>query len=207
MCIDYRNLNDCTEDASHPIPNISEMLRRIGAHKAKVFAVLDLTQGYHQAPLTLKARVYTAFILFCGVYQFTRLPFGPKRAPSYFQQTMATVVLAGLIYYICEMYIDDCNVFGKDIDELVDRLRQVFERFRKHKIFLKPNKCFLGYAEIDYVGKVLSAEGLKMSQEKIRHVLDFPKPTISKQLKSFLGLVNYFHDFIRNASGVLYPLH
>jgi hypothetical protein len=98
ICIDFRNLNDCTEDASWPIPNITEMLRRIGTHKATVFAVLDLTQGYHQAPLTLAARVCTAFILFCGVCQFTRLPFGPKRAPFYFQQTMATVVLAGLIY-------------------------------------------------------------------------------------------------------------
>jgi hypothetical protein len=85
------------------------------SHKAKTFAVLDLTQGYHQAPLTLAARVYTAFILSCGVYQFTRLTFGPKRAPSYFQQTMATVVLAGLIYIICEMYIPSsayCRVFG-----------------------------------------------------------------------------------------------
>jgi hypothetical protein len=62
MCIDFCNLNDCTEDASWPIPNITEMLRRIGAHKAKVFAVLDLTQSYHQAPLTLAARVYTAFM-------------------------------------------------------------------------------------------------------------------------------------------------
>jgi hypothetical protein len=114
MCIDFRNLNDCT---SWPIPHITEMLRRIGSLKAKIFAVLDLTQGYHQAQLTHAARVYTAFILFCGVYQFTRLPFGPKRAPSYFQQTMATVVLAGLIYIICEMYIDDCKVFAKNIDE------------------------------------------------------------------------------------------
>ena len=66
MCIDFRNLNSCTEEKSHPIPHIGEMLRRIGAHKAKVFAVLDLTQGYHQAPLTLAARAYTAFILFCN---------------------------------------------------------------------------------------------------------------------------------------------
>ena len=83
------------------------------------------------------------------------------------------------------MYIDDCNVFGKDIDKLISRLRLVFERFRKHKIFLKPNKCYLGYAEIDYVGKVLSADGHRMSQEKIRNVLDFPKPVLYKQLKSF----------------------
>ena len=67
MCIDFRNLNNCTEDKSHPTPHIGEMLRRIDTHKAKVFAVLDLTQGYHQAPLTLAARAYTALILFCGV--------------------------------------------------------------------------------------------------------------------------------------------
>jgi hypothetical protein len=91
MCIDYRNLNDCTPDASWPIPNIAEMLRRI---KPKIFGTMDLTQGYHQAPITLATRAYTSFILFYGVYHFTRLPFGPKRAPSYFQQVMATVVLA-----------------------------------------------------------------------------------------------------------------
>ena len=64
------------------------------------------------------------------------------------------------------MYIDDCNVFGEDIDELISRLRLVFERFIIHNIFLKPNKCYVGYAEIDYDGKVLSADGLRMSQEK-----------------------------------------
>jgi RNase H-like domain found in reverse transcriptase len=97
--------------------------------------------------------------------------------------------------------------FAKDIGELVVRLRLIFERFRKHNIFVKANKCFLGYAEFDYVGKVLSSEGLKMSQERIRQVLDFPKSEISKQLKKVLGLVNYFHDFIRNSSTIMYPLH
>ena len=93
---------------------------------------MDLTQGYHQAPLTLSTRAYTSFILFCGVNQFTRLPFGPKRAPSYFKQIMSTVVLAVLIYIACEMYIDDCNVFGKDTNQFIDRLHQVSLRFRKY---------------------------------------------------------------------------
>ena len=83
MCIDYRALNDCTADASWPIPNIAEMVRRIGSQKPKVFEIMDLTQGYHQAPLTLATRAYTAFITLSGVYQFTRLHFGPKRARSY----------------------------------------------------------------------------------------------------------------------------
>ena len=110
----------------------------------------------------------------CVVYQFTRLPFGPKRAPSYFQQVMATVVLAGLFYITCEMYIDDCNVFGKDTAEFINRLRGVFLRFRIHKLFLKAKKCYFGYAEIDFVGKVLSGKGLQMSQTKIRSFLDLP---------------------------------
>ena len=140
---------------------------------------MDLTQGYRQAPITLATRAYTSFVLFCGVHQFTRLPFGPKRAPSYFQQVMATVVLAGLIYIACEMYKDDCNVFGKDTTEFINRLRGVFLRYRIHKLFLKDKKCYFGYAEIDFVGKVLSEKGLQMSETKIRSVLDFPKPIIA----------------------------
>ena len=75
------------------IPNIAEMLKRIGSQKPKIFGIMDLTQGYHQAPSTFATRAYTAFITFSGVHQFTRLPFGPKGAPSYFQVIMTTVVL------------------------------------------------------------------------------------------------------------------
>ena len=99
---------------------------------------------------------------------------------------MATVVLAGLIYITCEMYIDDCNVFGKNTTEFINRLRGVFLRLRTHKLFLKAKKCFFGHADIDFVGKVLSEKGLQMSQAKIRSVLEFSKPVIAKQLKSFL---------------------
>ena len=74
------------------------------------------------------------------MYQFTRLPFGPKRAPSYLQQVMATFVLAGLMHFICEMYIDDCNVFGKDTDQLICRLIEVFLRFRRYRLFLEAKK-------------------------------------------------------------------
>ena len=78
MCIDYRALDDCTPDASWPIPNIAEMLRRIGSRKPKIFGIMDLTQGYHQAPLSDTTKAYTAFITSPGVYEFTRLPFSPK---------------------------------------------------------------------------------------------------------------------------------
>jgi hypothetical protein len=92
------------EQMSWPLHEIKESFNRIGAQKPKIFGLMDFTQGFRQAPLTLTTRVYTAFIVFCGIYQFTRLPFGLKGAPSYFQQTIATVVLAGLFYFTCEVY-------------------------------------------------------------------------------------------------------
>ena len=79
FCVDYRALNDATDSASWPIPNIANLLSRLGCAKADIFGVMDLTSGYHQAPITLACRIFTAFITFAGVYQFTRLPFGPKR--------------------------------------------------------------------------------------------------------------------------------
>ena len=93
MCINYIALNACTPYVSFPIPNIRQLFFRMGTKKPTIFGVMDLTQGYHQAPLTFATRVFTAFITFCEIYQFTRLLFGLKQAPSYFQEMMATIVL------------------------------------------------------------------------------------------------------------------
>jgi hypothetical protein len=207
FCADYRAMNDATASASWPIPNIKQMLARLGAHRADTFGVMDLTSGYHQAPLTLSARVFTAFITFAGVYQFTRLPFGPKRAPSYFQMQMASVVLSGLIYMICEMYLDDCIVYGKGNVQFLERLELVFKRFQNRNIFLKASKCKFGLAIVEYVGKQISKEGLSMSTKQIEGVMNFPRPEVTTQLRSFLGLANYFRDFVPNHSNVVSPLH
>ena len=203
MCVDYRALSDCTADASWPIPNIAEMLGRIGSQKPKILGIMDLTQEYHQAPLTFATRAYTAFISFSGVYQSTRLLFRPKRAPSYFQEIMATVVFTGLIYMICEMYIDDCTVFGDTNIEFVSRIKLISERFRKHNLYLEASKYFFGYSELKFVGRVVSEKGLQISRAKIQSVLDFPLPIVSKQLKSFLGTVIYLRDY----SIISQPLH
>ena len=207
FCVDYRSMNDATESASWPIPNIAALLARLGKKKADTFGVMDLTSGYHQAPLSLATRAFTAFITFAGVFQFTRLPFGPKRAPSYFQQEMATAVLGGLIYHICEMYLDDCIVYGTGTDEFCKNLEKVFIRFEAAHLFLKASKCKLGLSEVEYVGKTISKEGITMSQKQIQGVMDFPKPQNNTQLRSYLGFVNYFRDHVPNHSNVVAPLH
>ena len=82
MCVDYRALDALTEAESWPLPNTEHMFERIGAKNAKYFAVMDFTQGFHQVEVHPLFRYLTAFITFCGIYQFTRVPFGPKNAPS-----------------------------------------------------------------------------------------------------------------------------
>ena len=108
---------------------------------------------------------------------------------------------------ICEMYFDDCTVFGDTNIEFVSRLRLIFERFRKHNLYIKASKCFFGYSELEFVGKVVSEKGLQISRTKIQSILDFPLPTVSKQLKSFLGTANYLRDFVGGYSTISQPLH
>ena len=105
FCIDYRLLNKCIETSSWPLPNIRALFERVSHYKPDTFRVMDLTSSYHPAPLDAAFKVLTAFISYSGVYQFTMLSFGPRRAPSYFQEMMSTVVLNGLIYSKCEMYL------------------------------------------------------------------------------------------------------
>jgi transposase InsO family protein len=182
------------------------MIRRIGEKRPKYFAVMDLTSGYHQAPLSLNSRKYTAFICFLGLFEWLRVPMGLKGAPSYFQRVLSTVVLTGLMYLICELYIDDILVFGRTEEEFIKNLREVFMRFRKHNLTLNPKKCKYGISQVEYVGHVIDENGVTFSKEKREKVLTFPLPTHMKQLKKFLGLANYFRDHVKNHSDKVRPL-
>jgi transposase InsO family protein len=206
LCIDFQNLNLVSESHSHPLPNIKQMLNRLGDHRSEIFGVMDLTQGYHQVSVSKASMLFTAFIVFCGIFHFCRLPMGPKKAPAHFQEQMAATVLLGLIYYICEVYLDDIIVHGKTNEEFIFNLREVFKRMDRYGIKLKPTKCRFGTPKIEYCGRVISKDGLSMSEKKIASVINFPLPEFARQLKSALGLFNYFRDFVPNHSTVVQPL-
>ena len=206
FCVDFRNLNDCTQAEGWPLPNIKETLNRIGNTRSKVFGIMDLTKGFYQAPLSEAARIFTAFICFCGVYEWLRVPMGLKGAPSYFQQMLATIVFQGLIHHIMELYIDDIIVHGATEEEFISRLKQVFDRLRKYKVTVNPAKCRFGMDQIEYVGHVIDPTGISFSQDKKDKVRDFPLPQTAKHVKSFIGLANYFRDHIHNHSSIMAPI-
>ena len=91
---------------------------------------MDFTQGFHQIPMDKASDVLTAYITFFSIYQFTRVLFGSKNAPSHYQQLTAGVVLAGILHFVCELYIGDCIVFGKDKKEFIKNLETIFKRFK-----------------------------------------------------------------------------
>ena len=206
FCIDFRRLNEATTQIGWPLPNIKSMLHRLGSRKAKIFGKMDFTKGYYQAALAEASRKFTAFITYCGIYEWLRVPMGLKGAPAYFQFMIATIVLSGLLYICCELYIDDVIVYGQNEDEFIDHLTKVLDRLQTRKVSLNPKKCQLGAMEVEFVGHIIDENGLRMSEAKLQKVIDFTKPMVAKGLKSFLGLANYFRDHIKNHSHIVRPL-
>jgi len=182
------------------LPRIKELLHRIGERKARYFAVMDLTSGYHQTAIDEDSMKYTAFVTSAGVFEWRRVPMGLKGAPTYFQREMAQTVLAGIIGYGAELYIDDCIVYGKTEEEFLANLESVFEKFKAHNITLNPKKCRFGQSAIEYLGQIIDKDGLRFSREKLDGVLNFNTPVVIKDLQKFIGLVNWFRDHIPNLS-------
>jgi transposase InsO family protein len=206
FCIDYRALNEATAlGEAWPIPNIRELLVRLGSKRPKFFGVMDLTSGYHQAPLSKSARKWTAFTTAFGCFEWTRVPMGLKGAPSYFSRVMMEN-LKDLLMKAVEVYLDDFIVFGQDFDEFEDNLEQVFANFRRCGITLNPAKCRFGLQKVEYVGHTIDSEGLHFTRSKIDSILDFPKPRTKGAMKTFLGMVNHMHTHIKNLSQIEVPL-
>jgi hypothetical protein len=205
LCIDFRALNKASRGEHWPIPVIDHLLTRLGRRKPKLFAKMDFTSGFWQTIIDESVREFTAFMTYRGLYEWTRVPMGLKGAPSYFQQQMSSV-LNGLLYLVCELYIDDVIVDGSDDESLLRNLRAVFQRLSDKDITVNPNKCDLGMTDTEFVGHVVDGDGKRMSAEKIQKVLNFAKPTTVKELRSFLGLVNYVRDHIRDHSKLVQPL-
>lgn len=203
MCVDYRAVNACTVPLRFPIPNARALLERVAGNA--VFATLDLRSGFHQIPLDPAARPLTAFVTPDGLFEFTRVPFGLRNAPPFFQQTMTTV-LSGIAGRGCEVFIDDIVVCGRDATEFLRNLRAVFDRLRAHGLRLKGAKCRFGMGKIEYLGHTVSGEGVELSASRRQAIAGIKPPRNVGQLRAFLGLANYFRGFVKGYAMLAKPL-
>ena len=205
MCIDFRHLNRVTEGLQWPLPIIPDLIRHIGGHK--FYAVLDLTSGYHQCLLTEEASRLTAFKTSRGMFRFTRVPFGLKGAPSYFQYSMAEEVLTDYIMRICAVYIDDCVIYGDTEEEFLANLRKVLQRFKEKGILVKSKKCSFGVSSITYLGHVISETGVTFSETRKEALKDMKIPTTVTELRTFLGLAGYMRNHVKAFAEIAAPLY
>ena len=132
----------------------------MGTMKPTVFGLLDFTAGNHQTPLDKASRHLTAFMAMGVLYQWTRVAMGLKGSGPYFQRSMSNTVLAGLVYLICELYIDDVLIHGRNLESFLHNVRKVFEKLREFSVAVNRAKTKLGLAEVEYVGYVISATGI-----------------------------------------------
>jgi hypothetical protein len=205
--IDFRQLNKWSKESGWPIPNIWNMLTRIGEKKPKFFAIFDLTQGYFQVVISEDSRHLTAFRTPSGIYQWTRLPMGLKGAPAHFQKEMQLTVLGPLLGTICEVYLDDIIVWGKSEEDLLQNVETFLKRCKECNITVNPKKVKIGMQSVEYVGHTISKDGLHFSEKKRFQVFQAPTPTTEKGMKSFLGLVVQFKSHIHHFSEIVKPLH
>jgi len=207
FCIDFRNLNANTTSEGWPLPNIKDIMQRISQTGAKYFAVLDLTQGYYQMLIDETCRHLTAFRTAFGLFEWCRLPMGLKGAGSFYQRHMQLDVLEGLIYQICESYLDDILVYGKTKKELSENLETVVARLRSHGMTINPEKVKINMEYVEYVGHIIDKYGFSFSDEKRQKVTDFRTPELAKDMKQFLGLISQFRDHVPGFSVMTAPFN
>ena len=173
---------------------------------SKWFSTLDLISGYWQVEMSPEDQEKTAFCTPEGLFEFTVMPFGLCNAPATFQRLM-DLVLSGLQWTECLVYLDDVIILGRDFEDHLRSLKLVFQRLRESGLKLKPAKCSLFQEKVSYLGHVISADGLATDPDKSNQVAWWPVPTSAKEVQKFLGLANYYRRFVKGFASIAKPLH
>ena len=151
-------------------------------------------------------REKTAFTTPSGLFEFKVMPFGLCNAPATFQRLM-DMVLVGMQWKNCLVYLDDVIIVGKTFQDHMHNLREVFRRLREAGLTLKPTKCNFCSVQVEFLGHIVSADEVRTDPSKTEKVAQWPVPTNRKEIQQFLGLANYYRRFVKDFTTIAKPLH
>lgn len=173
------------------MPSIDEVFDSLG--QAKYISRLDLAKGFYQVPLSEASKHLSAFVVASGHYEFNYMPFGMCNAPKTCARLMDTVLQGCKAF--ANVYVDDIVIFSNDFEDHINHLDIVFKRIGSAGLTIKPSKCVIGEEEITLLGHIIGKGMLKPVQDKLVTISNFPILTRKKDIRSFLGLINYYGKF------------
>jgi len=203
LCVDYRAINRITIKNSHPLPRIDEMFEQL--HGSAVYSKLDLASGYHQIRMHEDSVEKTAFKTKYGHYEYVVMPFGLTNAPATFQCVMNSILAPYLDRFVV-VYLDDILIYSRNQEEHLEHLRIILQLLREHKFYCKRSKCLFGVSQVEYLGHLLTPQGVQVDPKKVHAMVAWPTPTNVHELRSFMGLLQYYSSFIPHFADVAFPL-
>ena len=178
----------------------------IGCRARKYFSKIDLRSGYHQIRIVPEDVHKTAFRTRYGHFEFLVLPFGLTNAPGTFMHLMHQVFREFLDDFVL-VFLDDILIYSKTLEEHEEHVRRVLEKLRKEKLYAKESKCELFKTEVEFLGHIVGRDGVRMMQDKVQAVAEWPVPTKVGHVRAFLGTAGYYRKFIKDFSAIAAPLH
>jgi hypothetical protein len=203
MCVDYRGLNRITKKNRHPLPRIDELIDRFRG--ARFFTKLDLLSGYHQQRIAEEDTHKTAFRCRYGHFEFNVVPFGLTNAPASFSNMMLRVFDSALDRWVV-IYLDDLLIYSRTEAEHLQHLRSVLSLLRKNGLYAKLSKCSFMQEETEFLGHVISKDGIHTNAGLVRAIREWPRPQKQKDVQQFVGLAQFYHQYIDNFASIALPL-
>jgi len=200
LCVDFRGLNQITKKDQYLLPLISNLLE--SPSRAKIYMKIDLRSTYHPIQIASGDEWKTAFRTHYGSYEWLVMPEGLTNAPAVFQQFVNSV-FADMLDICVIIYLDDILIYSQDLASHKNHVREVLRCLCKHQLYAKPEKCEFHSMSMEYLGYLLSPDGLTMSNEKVQAIIDWLEPQKVKDIQSFLGFANFHHRFIYNYSDIV----